>query len=105
MAVSASDMREAIVAAIATAAELEPGALRDDVVLVELGLDSLDFSTILIEFEDNLGMEVPAEVLDRLAEIEDVTTVGDVVTLLSGWGTEGTGPGMQFGTIVVAAED
>jgi acyl carrier protein len=79
------DLREVVLDAIAAAARVEPAAVRADADLGELGLDSLDFSTILIEIEDRLGVEVPVEVLDRLSEIEHVTTVGDVLGLLSRW--------------------
>jgi acyl carrier protein len=79
------NLRPVVIDAIAIAAGVAADTIREDTDLGELGLDSLDFSTILIEMEDRLGLEVPAEVLDQLAEVEDVTTVGDVLRLLSRW--------------------
>lgn len=78
-------LREVVIAAIAEAARLSPAEVHDDLDLLELGLDSLDFARILIDIEDAIGDDVPPEVLDRLMELGDVVTIRNVFDLLSAW--------------------
>lgn len=56
-----------------------------DTELSALELDSLDFAVVLILIEDAAGAEVPASALERLAEMGEIRTVGDVLLLLDGW--------------------
>ena len=44
--------------------------------LQALGLDSLDLVEVMLEIEDTLGVEFDSE------EIQDVTTLGDVLKLI-----------------------
>ena len=78
-------LRTIIVNAIANAAEIAPESLQDDLNLFDLGLDSLNFAGILIDIEDAVGEEIPAEVLDRFLDVGDVVTIRDVLNLLSTW--------------------
>jgi acyl carrier protein len=83
MQVEPTELRAVIVRAIADAAEIDPDVIRDDLNLFDLGLDSLNFAGILIDVEDAVGEEVPAEVLDRFLDVGDVVTIGGVVSLLA----------------------
>jgi acyl carrier protein len=85
MSVANADMRRIVLESIAFAAEKEASTITDESSLDELGLDSLDLSTILIEIEDRVGAEVPIEILDQLVDIERIACVGDAVSLLSTW--------------------
>lgn len=83
MQIEPTELRAVVVRAIADAAEIDPDAVRDDLNLFDLGLDSLNFAGILIDIEDAVGEEVPADVLDRFLDVGDVVTIGGVVSLLS----------------------
>lgn len=82
---SVSELAQVVIAAIARATDRPREEIHDDDELMALGLDSLDFSTILVEVEDEIGQEVPVEVLDELSLSASVVTVGDVLALLEGW--------------------
>lgn len=71
--------------AIASAAGVQIEALTPDLDVFELGLDSLDFWAILMDIEDGVGAEVPADVLDRLTQFETELTVGDLLGILATW--------------------
>jgi acyl carrier protein len=96
------DLQTVVIRSIAIAAETDPGELGPDTELSGLGLDSLDFSTILIEIEDALGAEVPADVLDQLGSVDEVMTVGDVAGLLSRWTVAPATSGEPGRRIVIA---
>ena len=89
------ELRKIIVAAIADAADLPPDEVHDDLDLLAMGLDSLDFARILIDIEDSIGDDVPSEVLDRLMELGDVVTIRNVVDLLSTWGPAPSDGGLR----------
>lgn len=78
-------IRDAVLASIGRAVNRPVTELDEDMDLLGLGLDSLAFSEILVDVEDALGAEVPAEVLDRLSQLGDIVTTGDILQLLSGW--------------------
>jgi acyl carrier protein len=85
------DLQEITINAIATAAELPRALLEHDVDVSDLGLDSVDFWEILLDIEDQTGVEVPAEILQRLAELDSPVTVGDLVDAFGKWDL-GAGP-------------
>lgn len=103
MPLDPAQLRDVVVAAVAKAAEVEPATIQDDLDLVDLGLDSLNFAGILIDIEDAIGAEIPAEVLDRFLDVGDVVTIRHVVDLLSAWEPDATGgPGPRpYGEVVV----
>jgi acyl carrier protein len=77
-----------VVAAIGTVATLPPHTdprELDGLDLRELGIDSLDLSTILVEIEEAAGEEIPAEVLDDIIDVADIVVIADVVALLADW--------------------
>ena len=96
MPIDRQELRTIVVTALATAAEIDPAEIEDSTDMFDLGLDSLSFATILIDIEDAVGEEVPAEVLDRFLDIGDVVLLRDVVDILAIWE-----PGM--GTPLAAA--
>lgn len=78
--------QEIVLDALAGVAELPPASVTRDADITDLGLDSLDFWTILMDVEDRLGAPVPSEVLDRLARLDTTVTVGHVLDAMAGWG-------------------
>ena len=85
MASAPLDLRAIAVDAIAAAAGLPPKQLTDDVDLMDLGLDSVDFWKILLDIEDHIGVEVPSAVLDRLTQLDGEVTVGDLSAAFGTW--------------------
>ena len=51
-------------------------SLKEEDSLQSLGLDSLDLVEVMLEIEDALGIEFDSE------EIQEVTTLGDVLKLI-----------------------
>jgi acyl carrier protein len=105
MPLETAQLRDAVVRAIATAAELDPDTIHDDLNLFDLGLDSLNFAGILIDIEDGIGAEIPAAVLDRFLDVADVTdtvTIKDLVNLLSSWDPDQ--PLGPYGEVVVVQQ-
>lgn len=82
------EIRVAIVAAIAVVADTPSDEIQPEVRLDELGLDSLTFTEVLVEVEDRLGVEIPAEVLSRIEEIGQIETVADVFVIFDIAGAE-----------------
>lgn len=87
-------LREIAIEAIAAAAGLPVEELTDDADLLDIGLDSVDFWTVLLNIEDRLDLEVPAEVLDRLAQLRDKVTVGELAVVLASWTPDPQGSGV-----------
>lgn len=78
-------IREHVVSALSGAADIPVEKLTDDVDLLELGLDSLDFWSMVMDIEDGVGADVPADVLDRLAQMAMPVTVGDLLRVFATW--------------------
>jgi acyl carrier protein len=70
---------ESLRRAIAKVCDLDPGAVRLDTKLSDLGVDSLAVAEIIVEVEIELDREFPVHILRRLDRIE---TVGDVAAEL-----------------------
>lgn len=87
-------LREIALEAIAAAADVPVEELTDDADLLDIGLDSVDFWTVLLNIEDRLDLEVPAEVLDRLAQLRDKVTVGELAVVLASWTPDPQGSGV-----------
>jgi acyl carrier protein len=86
MSVERIDKTSALVAVLEAATEVPAAELRDDVVLSDLGLDSVQYWEILIDLEDRIGEDVPTAVLDRIAQIDSSRmTVGDLKSVLATW--------------------
>ena len=70
---------EAVVTkAIGRQANLDPGAVRMDATLDELGITSLDLVEIIMTIEDEYDVTVP---LDANQASQTIKTVGDIVAL------------------------
>jgi acyl carrier protein len=82
---NSTDLQLLVREAIASAAGVDIAELREDRDVFELGLDSLDFWSILLDIEEQVGSQVPPEVLDQLAALDDVVTVGRLLNAVSGW--------------------
>ncbi len=48
----------------------------------DLGIDSLDLFELIMAFEEEYGIEIPAE------ELEDIKTVGDMIEYMKNKGVE-----------------
>lgn len=83
--VNSHDVRRAVIEAIAAAAEVGVAEVTEDRDIFELGLDSLDFWSVLMDVEERVGTEVPSGVLDGLAAIDGDVTVGRLLDVVSGW--------------------
>ena len=55
----------------------EDSSFKDD-----LGADSLDLFELVMAFEEEYGVEIPAE------ELENITTVGDIIEYMKSKGVE-----------------
>ena len=73
------DLALALREAIARTCEVPLERVRLDSSLDELGVDSLASAEIITDLEISTGLELPMDVLRRL---NDVRTVGDVLTLI-----------------------
>jgi acyl carrier protein len=85
MSTTDTDIRTIALGAIAAAAGLEPDQVARTADIFDLGIDSLDFWKVLMDVEDGIGMEVPAHVLDRLAQLQGDVTVDDLLTAFAVW--------------------
>lgn len=79
---SPSEIRDAIAEGIAVVAQLPIKQVNAELRLAELGLDSIGVTEVLLEVEEQLGAELPVEVLDRLDEAAEVVTLQDLYALL-----------------------
>ena len=79
---SASQMRAALVTALAHVAGRDPAAIDDSTALAELAVDSLELTSVLLEMEDLLGSELPVDTLARFSEAHDLVVVGDLTRVL-----------------------
>ena len=100
MPVDPTMIRTIVAGAIADAAKVEPGDIPDDRNIFDLGLDSLDFTAIVIDIEDRLGADIPPEVLDSFLNVGAAVTIGDVVRVFSTWAPTG-GPARSYDDVIV----
>ena len=55
--------------------DIEENAITPDSLLVEdLGADSLDAIDIVMSVEDEFGIEVPDEIIDKIESVSDIIT-------------------------------
>lgn len=76
-------VRNAVVGALASIGDCDPSTIADDIELSSLGIDSLDFTAVLLDVEDALGGELPLDVLSDAAAAGRFRTVGDIVDALT----------------------
>lgn len=81
-----SDIRKIIVASVEDLSPSGAEAIDGSTDLTELGIDSLEFTSLVIEIEDQLPEPLPADALDRLADLERYTldAVLDLLTQAMG---------------------
>ena len=56
--------------------EMDENEITESTTLDDLGVDSLDAVEIIMELEDEFGIEIPDD------EVENVKTVGDIVKII-----------------------
>lgn len=75
------DASDLVRALLSEAADLPIEAIDDQVDVLQLGLDSLDLTTLLIDLEDRTGVEISIDALERLLG-HDTLQVGHLVDAL-----------------------
>lgn len=66
---------EKIKAILADQLDIEESAITADSLLVEdLGADSLDAIDLVMSVEDEFGIEVPDEVIEKMESVKDITS-------------------------------
>lgn len=62
-------------AILADQLDIEESAITPDSLLVEdLGADSLDAIDLVMSVEDEFGIEVPDEVIEKMESVKDITS-------------------------------
>lgn len=66
---------EKIKAILAEQLDIEEDSITLDSLLIEdLGADSLDAIDLVMSVEDEFGIEVPDEVIEKMESVKDITT-------------------------------
>lgn len=78
-------VQKIVLETLAYAASLPIDDVDRDANIFDLGLDSLDFWTILMDIEERAGTEVPSEVLDALAQLDGQITVAHIIDATAVW--------------------
>lgn len=66
---------EKIKAMLAEQLDIEESTITLDSLLIEdLGADSLDAIDLVMSVEDEFGIEVPDEVIEKMESVKDITT-------------------------------
>lgn len=64
---------EKIRAILAEQLDIDEGSITEDSLLVEdLGADSLDAIDIVMSVEDEFGIEVPDEIIEKIESVSDI---------------------------------
>jgi len=72
-----SDIREKVKKVIVDQLSVNPEEITDDASFIEdLGADSLDIVELVMEFEEQFGIDIPDE------EAEKITTVGQAIKFI-----------------------
>lgn len=72
-------MQEQIISIIAREAVLEPGQVRPEMTLDELGLDSLGLVEMIFAIEETFGISVPFNANEASQSDFDISSVGAIV--------------------------
>jgi acyl carrier protein len=63
---------DSVISAIAKQKHIEPKTITSESRLDELGVSSLDAITIVYDIEEEFDIEVPGDVLEDLASVQDI---------------------------------
>jgi acyl carrier protein len=72
-------VREKVISILAEQAVLEPGEIRMDATLADLGIDSLGLVEAVFAIEEALDIQVPFNANDPKASEFDISSVGTMV--------------------------
>lgn len=66
--------QDKVVQIIAEKLKIEPGTVKSESTLQDLGADSLDLVEIIMKLEEQFGIEIDDEKAEQLKNIQDVVT-------------------------------
>ena len=72
MAIEVKDTADKIVAIIVEKLDVEPTTVQMTSTLADLGADSLDLVEIIMKIEEEFGIEVNDEVVEKLHNVQDL---------------------------------
>lgn len=83
------DLADVVLRCVAKVSDVDLSAVSRDALLADVGLDSMAVSEVLVAIEDEIGAEIPDELLMQLDDYETFETVGDVLLALEGPNRQG----------------
>jgi len=72
MAIELKDTADKVVAIIVEKLDIEPSAVHMNSTLPDLGADSLDLVEIIMKIEEEFGVEINDEVVEKLQNVQDL---------------------------------
>jgi acyl carrier protein len=86
----ADDVPERVIRILAEQAMLEPGDVREDMTLKDLGIDSLGLVETVFAIEEAFDIQVPFNANAPQESAFDISTVGSIVRAVEGLVAEQT---------------
>ena len=72
MAIELKDTADKIVAIIVEKLDIDPSLVQMNSTLADLGADSLDLVEIIMKIEEEFGIEINDEVVEKLQNVQDL---------------------------------
>jgi acyl carrier protein len=72
MAIELKDTADKVTAIIVEKLDIEPSAIQMNSTLQDLGADSLDLVEIIMKIEEEFGIEINDEVVEKLQNVQDL---------------------------------
>ena len=72
MAIELKDTADKIVAIIVEKLDIDPSLVQMNSTLADLGADSLDLVEIIMKIEEEFGVEINDEVIEKLQNVQDL---------------------------------
>jgi acyl carrier protein len=79
---SSAELEQVVLRCIAHVSGVELASVSPAATLEEVGLDSMAISEVLVAIEDELGQQLPDELLEQIDDYEQFETVNDVLQAL-----------------------